>query len=842
MDKGQHAIAAAMGDRGARSRGAASVRPEFFEWLFTLAAIAFLVTQSVAFRDPQFLHGAGDRYQEAIEMRVPVSPAAAGTGRVANICAHFGGWLPEAERDVPAEKTGATGALRWLQARVVGDAPTDRTGVCAADSRHPIQRVAAEELTSQVVAAWSGVHDALGDSFAQPVKARLTHLAELENRAREARAETDVQGAIDSLAGETGGYRDAYGIAAGSSQPAALECAWGYVNRKSQALPADAEANAARVYTLLGMAAILDGDAERAQAAAGNISGTNGDKWTSAETGAGCDTIGSPAQTMRRAAEVVAKARASEIIAGKSAAMQELLTNAPWIFAMWAVLGLVLLQIGRRAVYPHRFVPLALLLWVVSAWIAKVHLEWMDDKALHTAWLMKWGIRWPDAYRFLAGGMALLVIAAFVLPLQRWFNLAPRAPETSSSRLAYAGFVLFTGLGWWLLMDLSAQGHYANRFHALYQQGYVFAAFMLLSVLPQFRLAMAERMGRWFSWFLLLARSKSAGWRRHLPVLTYAGVAAVVLAVAAVVHQSQTQLTSEIFRLWLVFGVSWFFFVRGESALAFAGGGAGAGGGAWRSLGFIWPLLFALFVPMFGLVLTDDFGPLIVMLYAASIFVGAGVAFAVFDREGYRPWLGAVAGVAVAGAWVYLATLALFSLPAPAARIAERLASVRNPFTAANDQLAIITWFQESAPSDGYGFGGVPWCGEIVSATCRGVPRQIQSDYVFTALSGVFGKAIAVALVGVLVAWLVRVVANHGRATRGMVDLASPLATQQAWLSWISICWVGLTLAQLSITVAGNLGWLPLTGITFPFVSFGVWSLLMNTFFLSLAINLPRKT
>jgi hypothetical protein len=90
--------------------------------------------------------------------------------------------------------------------------------------------------------------------------------------------------------------------------------------------------------------------------------------------------------------------------------------------------------------------------------------------------------------------------------------------------------------------------------------------------------------------------------------------------------------------------------------------------------------------------------------------------------------------------------------------------------------------------------------------------------------------------------WLVRVVIHHSRATRGTVTLASTTATHQAWLIWIAVCWVGLTLAQLAITVAGNLGWLPLTGITFPFASFGAWSLLANTFFLSLAISLPRKT
>jgi cell division protein FtsW (lipid II flippase) len=239
--------------------------------------------------------------------------------------------------------------------------------------------------------------------------------------------------------------------------------------------------------------------------------------------------------------------------------------------------------------------------------------------------------------------------------------------------------------------------------------------------------------------------------------------------------------------------------------------------------------------------MTDDLGPLFVMLYAASILLGAAFAFAFFDRAGYRQWMGSAVGVIVAGAWVYLLTFALYSLPAPLARVAERLESVRSPFTAVNDQMAIITWFQESAPAGGYGMGGVPWCGEIAGAGCRGVPRQIQSDYVFTALVGVYGKAVATGLVALLAFWLVRVVIHHSRATRGTVALDSAAATQQAWLSWIAVCWVGLTLAQLAITVAGNMGWLPLTGITFPFASFGAWSLLANTLFLSLAIGLPRK-
>jgi cell division protein FtsW (lipid II flippase) len=785
--------------------------PAALEWLFTLAAIAFLFWQSAAFREPEFFRGAGDRYQEAVELKASILPQAAGTGRVVEICTRFGAWLPRTEREISAQ----------------------RTGVCHTDSRHPIAATATGEIDPAAIAGLAKAHEALARSLALPVKARLSRLDQLENRAREARAEADVQGAIESLASETRLYRDAYGIAAAGARSVPLECAWNYLEAKYLA-PANAP-EADRVFALLGLAALLDGDSNRALAAAFPVKEAKRDAWSRAERDAGCAVLGLPHQVIARAAEIVANARASGTNAAKSMAAQELLSNAHWYFALWAVAGLLLLQIGRQAVHAFRFLPLAALLWAILGWITHVHVEWISDRSAQTAWLLSWGIKSPDFFQLLVAGAAVLFMLGVMLTLGRRPSVTRQTP---SSRIGYAGFVLFVGLGWWLLLDLSATGHYANRFHALYQQVYIFAAFVLLTMLSPMRLRLADRLGRWFGLFLLLARPRGTGLRRYLPWATYAAAVAMVLLAAGVSRKHQTQLSSEIFRLWLVFGVSWFFLVRGESALSLAAGGVKSG---LHGLAFVWPLFFVLCIPLFGLVLTDDFGPLFVMLYAASIFLGAAFAFAFFDRAGYRPWLGGAVGVLIAGAWVYLVTFALYSLPAPLARIAERLASVRSPFTATNDQLAIITWFQESAPSGGYGIGAVPWCGEIAGASCRGVPRQIQSDYVFTALVGVYGKPVAAALVALLAFWLVRVVVHHSRATRGIVALDSAAATQQAWLSWIAVCWVGLTLAQLAITVAGNLGWLPLTGISFPFASFGAWSLLANTFFLGLAISLPGK-
>src|SRR5258706_14405108 len=248
-------------------------------------------------------------------------------------------------------------------------------------------------------------------------------------------------------------------------------------------------------------------------------------------------------------------------------------------------------------------------------------------------------------------GAAVLVLLGMAFPPGRQSAAAAPARQTPSSRIAYAGFVLFLGLGWWLVLDLSATGHYANRFHGLYQQVYIYAAFVLLTLLAPLRLRLADRVVRWFGMLLLLARSRGAGLRRCLPWAAYCAAAAVILVAAAASHKHQTQLTSEVFRLWLVLGVAWFFFVRGETVLSHAAGGVSGG---LRGLAFVWPLLLVLCVPVLGLVLTDDFGPLFVMLYATSIFLGAAFAFAFFDRVGYRPWVGGAVGIFVAVASVYL--------------------------------------------------------------------------------------------------------------------------------------------------------------------------------------------
>src|SRR5258705_8902146 len=196
--------------------------------------------------------------------------------------------------------------------------------------------------------------------------------------------------------------------------------------------------------------------------------------------------------------------------------------------------------------------------------------------------------------------------------------------------------------------------------------------------------------------------------------------------------------------------------------------------------------------------------------------------------------------------WILATTFALLELGSIDGVTAARLENLAAPLASANDQLALVTWFQSAAPPAGFGLGNVPWCGYSIGRTCAGVPAQIQSDYTFTALVGAFGTVFAWAITLGTAVWLHRLIRHHGRVTRGeprFIVVQGRVSTDdQAFLSWLSVTWVVLALCQLAVTVAGNLAVLPLTGVTFPFVSFGMTSLLVNMALLALSlhINVPE--
>ncbi len=218
----------------------------------------------------------------------------------------------------------------------------------------------------------------------------------------------------------------------------------------------------------------------------------------------------------------------------------------------------------------------------------------------------------------------------------------------------------------------------------------------------------------------------------------------------------------------------------------------------------------------------------------------------ILQLTGLPKLLARLGGLIVLCAWFISLTEALFTFGRYGATTASRLESAVLPLISRNDQISVITWFRESAPLWGYGVGRTPWCGHAAAERCRGVPLQIHSDYTFTALWGLFGPALAGLLAVASVVWLYLVIRRHGRVTTG-----TPVATRQngiwnietqAFLSWVCVTWLILTVCQIVVTVAGNLRVLPLTGITYPFVSFGKTSLWVNAVLLGLSMTVDIRT
>jgi cell division protein FtsW (lipid II flippase) len=249
-------------------------------------------------------------------------------------------------------------------------------------------------------------------------------------------------------------------------------------------------------------------------------------------------------------------------------------------------------------------------------------------------------------------------------------------------------------------------------------------------------------------------------------------------------------------------------------------------------------------VVLAAFVLTDDLGPMLVALLSAAVFVGAFAAQALLGRGAHwtaAALLGTLASLLLA-CMLLGALVAFAQLPfEPAERVAARLSSMRDPFSAENDQLAHVMWLAQHTPAAGWGLGSVPWCGTLPVPGCPGVPAQAQSDYTFAALRAAVGDGLAYTLLALYLLWLALLAARRAASTSGSADLSRPHATPFAALAWLGVCWAATTIVQALVTVAGNLGVLPLTGVTWPFLSYGLWSLWRNAAVLGLVMHLPQE-
>jgi cell division protein FtsW (lipid II flippase) len=667
-------------------------------------------------------------------------------------------------------------------------------------------------------------------AFLEPVRKAEARIDELKLQQREGLGEVrGLSDAIASIEAQTRPFVERFRVTQGDEPgPAPVNCAGRLVESTLAAgSAADDAGDIGRANAVLLLAAALDGHgASEALAHTALLPAAN------TQPAGACGAQGLPTALVTASA-LMADARQSLLNSRKNEAMRELLRSAGWQWAGAMLLGLVLLKWSRTRVRPAVGAAAALALWSIAAWVARV--PWpFADRVFVPARLEAQPWSEPAGFVLVLAGAAVLLLFGSALHRDR----APSAPQAMSSRLGYPGLVLATGLGWLLLLDLSANGHAANRYLALYHQGHLWLGMLTLSVL----LFLRQPLARALAWTLSLsgeiarlAKLKLGAWRT-LATLALATLAAI--AVLGLALSNLRQLTSELGRMWLIVGAAWFFFLRGGPLAERL---SRSGGTVASVLRYVWPLLFVVSVLIAAMLVTRDMGPLLIAGYASGAFLGASVAMWWHQRTGSR--LGAIAlAVVLFAVWIAVVTMMLFKLGAIDSVTAARLESLSAPLASTNDQLALVSWFQRAAPQDGFGIGAVPWCGYSPVGHCGGVPAQIQSDYTFTAIVGAFGSAMAwLAAIGAAV-WLHRLIRHHGRVTSGeprFVHVGGRITHDgQAFLSWIAVAWVVLTMCQLAVTVAGNLAVLPLTGVTFPFVSFGMTSLMVNMAFLALCLNI----
>ena len=686
------------------------------------------------------------------------------------------------------------------------------------------------ELRSEP-APTTGIPLSLVNAYAETARAFRRPLAEAEKRRGELRLQQreglgdllSLGNEIEAIDAEVEPYAARYALAGGDdAAPLPLACAFESV-KSAMAGPAE-RGETAQANALLLLGAALDGQgATPALADAALLPASK----RSAGSTCGAFPL---TEALSRASSLVADARQARMRADKNEAMRDLLHTAGWQWAAWMFAGLVLVKLARRPGSALTGVALAFSFWAAAAWIGRV--PWPFAAGFEPGRVSASITAAPAPFVLALLGAAIVTLVASVWLQKRM----PSVPQTLASRIGYPGLVAATGLGWLLLLDLSANGNFSNRYLALYHQGHLWLGMLVLTMIAFLR----PGIGRVLGWTLSMLDALMSYLRRSLGPLPMTAVTVMLVAgaVAAVgVLANRQQISSEMARLCLIVGVAWFFFLRGGPLAQRL---AHSGGSLVSLLRYVWPLLCVVLVVIGIQIVARYLGPLLIACYGAGAFVAASIAMWWRERNGaYRAAFALAMALFVS--WIVGTTIALFQLGSLHEITAGRLENLAAPLASANDQLALVTWFQRAAPPDGFGIGSVPWCGNSGALSCAGVPAQIQSDYTLTALVGAFGWAMAwIVVIGGAI-WLHRLIRHHGRVTRGEPRLVTAsehvVNDDQALISWIGVAWVVLALCQLAVTVAGNLAVLPLTGVTFPFVSFGMTSLVVNMAMLGLVIN-----
>lgn len=398
-----------------------------------------------------------------------------------------------------------------------------------------------------------------------------------------------------------------------------------------------------------------------------------------------------------------------------------------------------------------------------------------------------------------------LGIIAWVFARWRRKEAQPYSAHLPLSIWVVPGWLLFTGIGWLLLLDLSLNFHPRLRFLALdHWRAWLVSSVMLAvaSIISAPLLNMLSRIGAFFY------RGENL-----LKIAVRVLLCLLVIAAFAVLHAIgiPQQVTGELMKLLFVLAISWWCVWKLPLASMLWHNG-------WQRM-LIRPTvsLVLVFVTMLVVALvTSDRGPLLVIGLVLTVVLSSMTG-----------WLSGIIVVLIGFALLFFVGMDLDV-------VGSRLQAWHDPFSADHDDMARLFWFQQKASEStwGFGVGQVPWCGQGNGNTCRGLPLQLQSDYSFTALTGWWGPSGAWTLV-TLYTWMcfrtISVASKQAVKVMQPLALALPGVTAQA-LKWTLLLLVSsLLLLQTWTTVAGNLGWIPLTGITWPLLSHGKISLWVST-------------
>lgn len=476
------------------------------------------------------------------------------------------------------------------------------------------------------------------------------------------------------------------------------------------------------------------------------------------------------------------------------------------IFALLLGLAYAFLCIVRRKRQPWVYTSIFLMIWGVVGFIL-VGLN-LVDIAQSILWTM------------LGTGVVLLLMFLFIPFFKQWGERNAVAFQMPATSWAYSFFVLCLWISVVILLELSVNGHVESRFFIYTHYRYCYWALVALTIAPTVANALSIIFSKWFARLMIVVFWGKSIWKWSAVLLLFLPVLGFIVVYKSGLITSNNAI--EMLKVYFIFGLALALTVKRFSVQSVLS----------KRWIIIWLGISAFSIV--GMLVASEMGTILVLLYSSFIIIGAYWVYSNNKQNTYRRSHSITATFITILLIIGFTSLLVFG-PEFSDRLSERRMSMMNPFGSTNDQMAIIHWLRQSTPSIlGYSLGDIPWCGYNLGCA---VPKQMQSDYTATSIIVVGGWVFAFMFFLGYICWLMSLIKGHLTVESNKYDNQRNLG--QVFLLWSGIIWVLITLAQMIVTVLGNFGLLPLTGVTFPFVSYGATSLILCSMFFGLLINRP---